>query len=235
METLKVLSLGLLFTIASCGLAGCGGSQGLTHEPDSTAVHTYVIDGLKVQTGDLICTNTTMGRSVFAGLFYRLYGMMIPGPVDHVIVYVGPGGRCVEAGAKLRVMTFEMTGDTWDASKLAEVRGDIRDILYGVAYPLAGRALSSEEEARIRQGVANYCLKQARARKPYNVVFTDSMTDKAFYCSQLAYKAYLEQGIDLNTGQGAPDIPGLDSIVYPQEIWAGCEHQRAPQPGLGSR
>ena len=32
----------------------------------------------------------------------------------------------------------------------------------------------------------------------------NSRTEKAFYCSQLAYKAYLKQGINLNTGKGIP-------------------------------
>ena len=234
MGTLRVWVVGLAFIVVSCGLAGCGGSQRHALEPENVTVHTYIIDGLTVQTGDLICTSTTMGRSMFAGFAYRLYGMVIPGLVDHIVVYVGPGGRCVEAGAKLRVATFDIAGDTWDASKMTKARGSIRDTLYGVAYPLAGRSLSGEEEAGIRRAVATYCLRQAEARKPYNIVFTDSMTDSAFYCSQLAYKAYLEQGIDLNTNQGVPQILGADSIVFPQEIWAGCEHVRAPDASGGS-
>lgn len=234
MGTFRVLAVGLVFIVVSSGLAGCGGSQRQAREPENITVHTYRIDGLTVQTGDLICTSTTRGQSLFAGFLWRVFGMVIPGPVDHIVVYVGPGGRCVEAGAKLRVITFDVTGNTWDKSKMKKVRGSILDTLYGVAYPLAGRSLSREEEARIRRGVATYCLRQAEARKPYNIVFTDSMTDGAFYCSQLAYKAYLEQGIDLNTGQGVPQIPGTDSIVFPQEIWTGCEHERAPQASPGS-
>lgn len=230
MRTFRVWSVGLVFIVVSCALTGCGGSQRQAREPENITVHSYSIDGLTVQTGDLICTSTTQGQPVFAGFFYRLYGMVIPGPVDHIVVYVGPRGRCVEAGAKLRVMTFYVTGDTWDAEKMTKVRGSIFDTLYGVAYPLAGRSLSGEEEARIRRGVASYCIRQAEAGKPYNVLFTDSMTDNAFYCSQLAYKAYLEQGIDLNTGQGVPQIPGMDSIVFPQEIWSGCAHERAAEP-----
>lgn len=233
MRAVRPLLAGWMFVVISLGLAGCSGSPRQVYEPESVAVHSYVINGLTVQTGDLICTNTTMGRSVFAGLFYRLYGMAIPGPVDHVVVYVGPGGRCVEAGAKFRVMTFDIPDNTWDPAKMTKARGAIHDVLYGVAYPLAGRSLSTEDETRIRCGVASYCLKQAQARKPYNVVFADSMTENAFYCSQLAFRAYLEQGIDLNTGAGAPDIPGTDSIVFPQEIWSGCEHKSPPEPPAG--
>jgi uncharacterized protein YycO len=80
--------------------------------------------------------------------------------------------------------------------------------------------------------VADYCLAQAAANKPYNLNFFDPDTERAFYCSQLAYKAYIAHGIDLNTGQGVPDIPGTSSIVFPQEIWSGCQHQRvAASPG----
>lgn len=234
MGTRKSLSAGLVVIVVSFNFIGCGGSQQQVCEPESVTVHTYLVDGLTVQTGDLICTTTTRGRPVFAGLFYRAYGIMIPGPVDHIVVYVGPGGRCVEAGAKFRVLTFSIVGSTWDASRMAKVRGPLYDSFYGVAYPLAGRSFSCEEEASIRRGVASYCLRQAQARKPYNVVFADSMTDDAFYCSQLAYKAYLDQGIDLNTGEGAPDIPGTDSIVYPQEIWAGCKHEKPRGPSSGA-
>jgi uncharacterized protein YycO len=105
-------------------------------------------------------------------------------------------------------------------------RGPLLDNLYGVAYPLAGLSLSNEEEAGIRKRVATYCLRQAAARKPYNLIFLDSGTENAFYCSQLAYKAYLREGIDLNTSKGLPCLPGMHSIVFPQEIWSGCEHAR---------
>jgi len=57
-----------------------------------------------VQTGDIICT-TDGGGEIFAGQFWRLVGKLIPGEVDHIAVYVGPQGRCVEAGAKGRVIT----------------------------------------------------------------------------------------------------------------------------------
>jgi hypothetical protein len=197
-------------------------------------VHTYQIDGLTVRTGDLICTNTTEQESVFGGLFYKIFGMLIPGEVDHIAVYVGPGGRCVEAGAKYRVITFDIKGNTWDYSKMVEERGPILDNLYGVAYPLAGLSLSSDEEAGIRKRVAMYCIRQAEAKKSYNAIFLDSMTEDAFYCSQLAYKAYLKEGIDLNTGKGLPHLAGMESIVFPQEIWSGCKHERASTEANGA-
>ena len=226
MRYLYQFGIGLVSVLVCFGPAGCRNPQQTKYEPEGITVHTYQIDGLTVRTGDLICTNTTEQESIFGGLFWRFFGIMIPGEVDHIAVYVGPGSRCVEAGAKYRVITFNIKGNTWDSSKMTKERGPILDNLYGVAYPLAGLSLSDEEEAGIRKRVAMYCIRQAEANKLYNAMFLDSMTEDAFYCSQLAYKAYLKEGIDLNTGKGVPHFPGMKSIVFPQEIWSGCRHER---------
>ena len=223
---LKPAGAVLMSMLISLSLAGCGSPQHKECEPEITTVHTYQIDGLTVRTGDLICTNVTEQESIFEGLFFVLFGTLIPGEVDHIAVYVGPGGLCVEAGAKYRVATFHVKNNTWDASKMVEERGPLLDNLYGVAYPLAGLSLSSEEDAEIRKRVAQYCLNQAGAKKPYNIIFPDSSTENAFYCSQLAYKAYLREGIDLNTGEGLTYFQGSGSIIFPQEIWSGCEHKK---------
>lgn len=188
-------------------------------------IYTYRINGLLVQTGDIICT-TDGERGIIPGEFWRLIGKLVPGAVDHIVIYVGPRGRCVEAGAK-GVITFEVEGNTWVAREMTEQRGPLIDTFYGVAYPLGGKGYSEEEEAQIRSSVADYCLAQAAANKPYNLNFLDSQTEDAFYCSQLAYKAYLPHGIDLNTGQGVPNVKGTSRIIFPQEIWSGCIHRRA--------
>lgn len=189
-------------------------------------VHAYRIQGLEIKTGDLICT-TDGGRTIGPGQFWWLVGKLIPGDVDHIAVYVGPQGRCVEAGAKGRVVAFEVPGDVWDAAAMLPYRG-FEDTLYGAAYPLAERGLSQEQEVGIRLAVANFCLAHAAKWTPYNLNFLDSNTEKAFYCSQLAYKAYLPYGIDLNTDRGVPAMPFTKSIVFPQEVWAACRaRQRA--------
>jgi hypothetical protein len=226
MRCLKLIGIGLLSVLACLEPVGCVNQQRIEYDPERMSVHTYQIDGLTVRTGDLICTNTTEGESVFGLLFWRIFGMVIPGEVDHIAVYVGPGGLCVEAGAKYRVTTFNIKDNTWDSSKMIKERGPILDNLYGVAYPLANLLLSSEEEAEIRKRVAMYCIRQAKAKKLYNVVFLDSMTENAFYCSQLAYKAYLKEAIDLNTGKGVENFPGMESIVFPQEVWNSCKHEK---------
>lgn len=186
----------------------------------------YTIEGISVKTSDIICL-TDGGSSLVAGQFWRFIGKLMPGEVDHVAIYVGPEGRCVEAAAKFRVVTFNIRNNHWDAAMMKRQRGPIIDSLYGVAYPLQGKALNSKQEEEIRTTVATYCLHQAELGKPYNFDFLNSETEDAFYCSQLAYKAYLKVGIDLNTGKGIPNIPGTESIVFPQEIWAGCQHRRA--------
>ena len=75
-------------------------------------IHTFEIEGLAIQTGDIICTSN--GKpDILPGEFWRLVGRLVPGDVDHVMMYVGPEGRCVEAGSR-GVITFDMP-DTADA------------------------------------------------------------------------------------------------------------------------
>jgi len=186
-------------------------------------IYEYQVNGLMMQTGDLICT-TDGGGEDMKGQFWRLVGKLIPGDVDHIVIYLGPGGRCVEAGPK-GVSVFEISGSIWDSEKMADQRGDLIDELYGVAYPLQGKDLTEAQILSMREDVASYCL--AQLGKPYNIDFLDSSGEDAFYCSQLAYKAYLKEGIDLNTRIGIPNIPGTESIIFPQEIWSGCIHCRA--------
>ena len=187
-------------------------------------VDEYTVNGLKLRSGDLICT-TDGGGELLVGQFWRLVGKLIPGDVDHIVIYTGPGGRCVEAGATGRVIEFEIAGATWDADAMYS-RRKLIDTLYGVAYPLAERNLSKDRQNEIREKVAAYCMKQAEAGKPYNINFLDSDTEDAFYCSQLAYRAYRNCDIDLNTNCGVPDIPGTDTVIFPQEIWEGCVNRR---------
>lgn len=71
-------------------------------------IHTYQIHDLTVQTGDVICTAN--GKpDILPGEFWRLVGRLVPGDVDHVAMYLGPEGRCIESGAK-GVVTFEVKG-----------------------------------------------------------------------------------------------------------------------------
>ncbi len=190
-------------------------------------IHTYQINGLTVQTGDVICTMN--GKpDILPGEFWRLVGRLVPGDVDHVAMYLGPDGRCIESEAK-GVVTFEVKGGQWIAEKMMRARGHLVDTFYGVAYPLAGRGLSSELEEQIREDVAAFALSQIR--KPYNLNFLNANTDDAYYCSQLIYRAYLRCGIDLNTGLAMEGLPGTNMIVYPQEIWSGCIHRMAETVG----
>ena len=181
------------------------------------------IEGLPLQTGDVICTMN--GKpDLLPGEFWRLIGRLVPGDVDHVTVYLGPGRRCVEAGAR-GVITFDVPGGLWDSEKMVGQRGLLLDQLVGAAYPLEGRGLSASEQASIRREVAAFCL--AQVGKPYNLNFLDIDSEDAFYCSQLVYRAYQRCGIDLNTGLSIEGLPGTNRIVYPQEIWSGCTHRAA--------
>jgi hypothetical protein len=186
-------------------------------------LHSFHLAGLNVQTGDVICTMN--GKpDILPGEFWRLVGRLVPGEVDHVAIYLGPGGLCAESGSR-GVILFEIPGETWDAEAMAAQRGHLFDELYGIAYPVEGRGYVPEEQALIRQEVAAFCLKQVG--KPYNLNFLDPNREDAYYCSQLIYKAYLHQGIDLNTGLQMESLPGTNHIIYPQEIWSDCVHREA--------
>jgi hypothetical protein len=184
-------------------------------------IHSFTLAGLPMQTGDILCTMN--GKpDILPGEFWRLVGRLVPGDVDHVALYLGPGGRCIEAGA-LGVSLFEVQGDSWNTEKMAVQRGLLFDDLYGVAYPLEERGFLLEEQVAIRQDVAAFCL--AQVGKPYNLNFLDPNREDAYYCSQLVYKAYLTQGIDLNTGLSIESLPGANHIIYPQELWSGSAHK----------
>ncbi|RPI94483.1 MAG: hypothetical protein EHM40_06415 [Chloroflexi bacterium] len=186
-------------------------------------VYTYRIEGLSLQTGDIICTMN--GKpNILPGEFWRLVGRLVPGDVDHVAVYVGPNGRCIEAGAR-GVITFNVPRGHWNTERMALQRGLLFDSFYGVSTPLAEQGLSEGEEFEMRAAVAKYCLSQVG--KPYNLNFLNAEMEEAFYCSQLAYKAYEQVGINLNTGLAMEQLPGTNAIIYPQEIWNGFSHRAA--------
>jgi len=187
-------------------------------------IHSYKVNGLPVKTGDIVCTMN--GKpNILPGEFWRLVGRLVPGDVDHIAIYLGPEGRFVEAGA-LGVVTFEIHAGLWCPEHTMVERGMLVDTFYGVAYPLEGIGLTHDEEVTIRAGVAEYCL--AQLGKPYNLNFLDPDREEAFYCSQLAYKAYLPFGINLNTGLFMEQLPGTNQIIYPQEIAQSCKFVKDP-------
>jgi len=186
-------------------------------------IYTYQIEGIPVQTGDIICTMN--GKpDILPGEFWRFIGRLVPGDVDHVAIYLGPNGRCVEAGGR-GVITFDVPSGRWDTERMAPQRGLLFDSFYGVASPLDGLSIAEEEENELRTAIAGYC--RAQIGKPYNLNFLNAETEESFYCSQLAYKAYQQIGIDLNTGLTLEQLPGTNAIVYPQEIWNGFSHREA--------
>ncbi len=186
-------------------------------------IYSHTFDGLPLRTGDILCTQDGSPGSLF-GEIWRQLGRVVPGEIDHVILYVGPDGRCIESGVK-GVIVYDMPGDHWDTRALAKER-ILQDTLVGAAYPLAERGLAPEEEARIRRGVADYCLKQAAKGRAYNINIFDLDNTCRFYCSQLIYHAYLRYDIDLNSNVGVPTALGLDRIVFPEEIWRACPTRR---------
>lgn len=192
-------------------------------------VYSYEIDGLPLQTGDIICT-TDGNSQLMPSLLWRAFGALVPGAIDHVAIYVGPEGRCVEAGP-VGVIAFDAPDHRWDSQRMMHQRALLTDTLYGVAYPLEGRGLSVAAEMAIRSNVAWYCLEQAASNRPYNFNFLNPRSERAFYCSQLAWLAYLRNGIDLNSDDNVMGQSHPDSLILPSEIWDACVHRRAGAGG----
>ena len=200
---------------------------------DSHGVFSYRINGLPVQTGDVICTqngavDVDLPEAIRPGEFWHWVSQIVPGDVDHVAVYLGPRGRCIEAGA-WGVSSFVVKGGRWNAARMMAQRGRFVDTFYGIAYPLEGRGLPTEAERRVRAEVAAYCI--AQLGKPYNLNLLNLEQEHSFYCSQLVYKAYQPQGINLNSDPHIHMLPGTQRIVYPQEIWKVCRHRTASSQG----
>lgn len=192
-------------------------------------IYTHTFNGLAVQTGDILCTSDGTDHNWF-GRFWRMIGYLVPGRVDHTLLYVGPKGHCVEAVGR-GVIEFTMSGNQWDAPQVAATRL-LHDTLVGVAYPLQGLGLSPQEEERIRTGVAAYCLEQVG--KPYNPNFLNTITDEAFYCSQLIYLAYREHGVDLGAspvrlGTDPAGVNETPLLILPTALLENCSH-RLVQP-----
>ncbi|HNH26862.1 MAG TPA: hypothetical protein PLR93_07580, partial [Anaerolineales bacterium] len=111
-------------------------------------VYSYQINGMSVQTGDIICTMN--GKpDILPGEFWRLVGRLVPGDVDHVAIYLGPDGRCAEAGAK-GVITFDVPNGVWNTERMARQRGLLFDTFYGVVSPLDVLGYMEEDEFHLR-------------------------------------------------------------------------------------
>lgn len=186
-------------------------------------LHDHLIDGLPVRTGDVLCLRDGTDRTLY-GRVWQAIGALVPGEVDHCVLYVGPGGRFVEANV-YGVSVLDMPGATWNAHALVRKR-ILLDSLVGIAYPLSGRGLQPAEEDRIRLAVANYCLAQAAANRPFNFDLFNANRPDRTYCSQLIAEAYRGEGIELDTNIGVPTAPIFAHAVFPQELWNGCVHRR---------
>jgi hypothetical protein len=188
-------------------------------------IYQWEWNGVELKTGDLICTEVGDLKSIDGGLSIFI-GMIIPGPHDHIAIYTGPDGRFIEACPN-GVIEACMDNSKWDAKKLFSSRGFI-DHLAGAVYPLSGNNGAVGDETTIRLGIANYC--QSQVGKKYNFNFLDPETEDVFYCSQLAYRAYMtvsQKNINLHCGMkhAYRNLWLPPEIVYPQEIWDGFTHK----------
>jgi hypothetical protein len=178
-------------------------------DKESPMVYEYTINGRRLKSGDII--STTDGNNSIYSLGFVLLGHLIPGEVDHTVIYIGPDGLCVESGMR-GVISFR-AGRRWSSKKMFKERGLI-DTFFAASSVFAGRGLSPTDEQLARTFIRAYAL--GSVGKPYNINFLDPDTESCVYCSQLAYLAYKKVGIDLNVGSSG--IPGIDRIIFPEEI-----------------
>ncbi len=186
-------------------------------------IHDHTIDGLPVRTGDILCLRNGSDRSLYGRLWQGI-GALVPGEIDHCALYIGPGGRFVEANV-YGVTTLDMPGSSWDAHALVRDRV-LLDTLIGVAYPLANRQLPPADVDRIREAVAEYCLQQHAADRPFNFNLFNANNPASAYCSQLIAEAYRSVGIELDNNVGVPTHRIFRHAVFPQELWNGNPHRR---------
>ena len=175
------------------------------------------LEGKKISTGDIIAT--VDGEASFYGLFSKIIGELIPGRPDHIVIYLGPVGICIEAAPK-GVDLFRFFGERWDAQRMKERRGMV-DTLFGIGNILRGRYPDPIKEEKVQETVRTFALDQVGKR--YNMNFLDVDGENSFYCSQLAYAAYKRVGINLNvTGGGGFHPKFLSRIITPEEVWKAC-------------
>lgn len=177
-------------------------------------VYQHVLNGTQVTTGDVIFTKD--GTNSIYSLGYKVLGRLIPGEVDHCVLYVGPGGLCVEAGIH-GVITFD-AGNNWVSDEMFKERG-LMDTFFGASSVLEGKQLDNDKEEAIRNFVRAYAL--GCVGKPYNINFLDPDNERTLYCSQLVYLAYKQVGINLNVGLSGQSGKWYDKVVFPAEILEG--------------
>ena len=166
-------------------------------------VYVTIIKDVKVTTGDLLFTSD-------AKLFgYTLDKGQFIGPTNHVIMYLGPDYKFIEAGPA-GVQIFNGLSLGW--YNFQSYRYGLSDKFWAVSK------IKLTDSAR--KVVAQYCINQIG--KPYNVNFLNSQTKKAFYCSQLIYWAYRKAGIDL-LPRGESLLYDKTKLIVPFELWKAIE------------
>ena len=78
-------------------------------------IYTHSYHDLPLTTGDIICTQDGESESVF-GRLWKLLGLVVPGEVDHCILYLGPGGRCIESAPSGMPPLDSISAGCWTVS-----------------------------------------------------------------------------------------------------------------------
>ena len=97
-------------------------------------IYEYQVNGLTLQAGDLICTADGNGANI-KGQFWRLVGRLIPGNVDHIVVYVDRRGVAWRRGPKASWPASTSSSRRLGFKKDDRTEKHLIDKIYGAAYP----------------------------------------------------------------------------------------------------
>ena len=173
-----------------------------------------MLEGTVIRTGDIIAT-VDGGASIYGALF-RLIGEIVTGKPDHLVLYLGPDGICVEAAPR-GVNLFRFFGGRWDSRRMQGQRGVV-DKLYGTGDAVGGRLDDPGKSDAVREAVRAFVLDQVG--KPYNMNFLEPEQEHVFYCSQLVWAAFHKAGVDLHpkfTAWLHSLLP--HRVITPEEVW----------------
>ena len=74
------------------------------------------------------CVWTVGEEDDIQGQLWRFLGTLLPSPIDHITVYLGRGGRFIEAGPG-DVVAFQVEGNSWTPQPLYNQRGQLLNTL----------------------------------------------------------------------------------------------------------
>jgi len=140
---------------------------------------------------------------------YAAENLLFGGYWTHAGIYNGDGTFTDSIPSEgVRVASFKQSS-FWDPSDWAILR--------------------TNQDGGKRDEAIAYARRQAADDDPYNWNFLNKETEDKFYCSQLVWRAYYEQDIDLDNAWGVPLAVPPDDIYFDDDVTLVKQ-----RPGIGA-